>query len=205
MKKKLIIFTRYPVAGHTKTRLVPALGAEKAADLQRQMTEQTLQTVEKLVSEKSLEVEIRYQGGSAGQMKKWLGQKQIYCEQGSGDLGDKMFRAFSEAFRDGFRRVTIIGADCPTLSSEILATGFDKLADHDLVLGPAIDGGYYLVGLTKLCPELFSNCLWGSDLLLAETVSIAKKLALKLYLLEELADVDRPEDLKYFGDYPDPE
>ncbi len=205
MKKKLILFTRYPVAGHTKTRLIPALGAEGAADLQRQMTERTLRTAENLAAESQLELEIRHAGGSGEQMKNWLGPHLIYREQGAGDLGEKMSRAMTEAFQAGYHQVTVIGADCPGLSPEILANGFSRLADHSLVLGPAADGGYYLLGLARPCPGLFSNRSWGSNLLLSETMTAAKKLALKFYLLEELADVDRPEDLKHFGDYPYPE
>ena len=207
MKKKLILFTRYPVAGHTKTRLIPALGATGAADLQRQMTERTLQTAENLAAtaETQPELEIRHEGGSDGQMGKWLGPNRIYCEQGSGDLGEKMSRAVAEAFQAGYHQVMVIGTDCPGLSPGILASGFTRLADHDLVLGPAADGGYYLIGLAHPCPELFNNRSWGNNSLLAETLTAAKELALKFYLLEELADVDRPEDLKYFGGYPDPE
>ena len=195
LKKKLLIFTRYPVAGRTKTRLIPALGAAGAANLQRLMTERTLRTAENLAAEFQPEVEIRHAGGTGGQMKNWLGPNRIYREQGGGDLGEKMSRAMSEAFQAGYRQVMVIGADCPGLSPEILASGFAGLADHDLVLGPAKDGGYYLLGLARPCPELFSNRSWGSNLLLAETMTAAKKLALKCYLLEELADVDRPEDL----------
>ncbi|MEN8134048.1 MAG: TIGR04282 family arsenosugar biosynthesis glycosyltransferase [Thermodesulfobacteriota bacterium] len=205
MKKKLILFTRYPVAGHTKTRLIPALGPEGAADLQRLMTERTLRTAENLTAEFPPALEIRHSGGSIGQMKDWLGPDRIYREQGDGDLGEKMARAMAEAFQAGYRQVMVIGADCPGLSPEILASGFSRLADHSLVLGPATDGGYYLLGLTRPCPELFSNRSWGGNLLLAETMSAAKKLALKFYLLKELADVDRPEDLKHLGDYPNSE
>jgi hypothetical protein len=202
LKKKLILFTRYPVAGHTKTRLIPALGAEGAADLQRRMTELTLRTVEDPAVESQPELEIRYAGGSGEQMENWLGPDRIYCEQGAGDLGEKMSRAMTEAFQSGYRQVMIIGADCPGLSPGGLSTGFSRLADHDLVLGPAADGGYYLIGLARPCPELFSNRSWGSNILLSETITAAKKHALKFYLLEELTDVDHPEDLKYFGDYP---
>ncbi len=205
MKKKLLLFTRYPVAGQTKTRLIPALGPEGAADLQRRLTEQTLRTAEKLATGSQPELEIRHAGGSSEQMKNWLGPKRIYRDQGPGDLGEKMTRAMTEAFQAGYRQVMVIGADCPGLSPEILASGFSSLADHSLVLGPAVDGGYYLLGLTRPCPELFSNRSWGSNLLLAETMTAAKKLALKFFLLKELADVDRPEDLKHFGDYPNSE
>ena len=99
----------------------------------------------------------------------------------------------------------IIGADCPALTPEILETGFSRMADHDLVLGPATDGGYYLIGLTCPCPELFNNRPWGSNKLLAETLAAANNLKLKYLLLEELTDVDRPEDLNYFSDHPDPQ
>lgn len=205
MKKKLLLFTRYPVAGRTKTRLIPTLGAKGAADLQRQLTERTLRTAADLAGSLSLTLEIRHAGGSSELMQQWLGPDRIYREQGAGDLGEKMNRAFMEAFADGFHQVMIIGADCPDLSPAILATGYQKLAAHDLVLGPAADGGYYLVGLTNPWPELFSHRSWGTNLLLTETIIAARELSLKLYLLEELADVDRPEDLKYFGNYPDPE
>ena len=205
MKKKLIIFTRFPVPGRAKTRLIPVLGKEGAADLQRRMTEQTLETAEKLANNEQLRLEIHYADGSPEQMRKWLGQNRIYCEQTSGDLGKKLSRAFTKAFHEGYQQVMIIGADCPTVSTRILATGFSKLCDHDLVLGPATDGGYYLIGLRQPYPELFITRSWGSNLLLAETVDVAKNLALKLYLLEELTDVDRPEDLKDLGNYSDPE
>lgn len=205
MKSKLIIFTRYPRAGHTKTRMIEALGPAGAADLQRQLTEQAVQTAENLAGRCSLNLEIRYWGGSLGQMQKWLGPNRLFCEQGPGDLGEKMARAFTEAFEDDYHQVMLIGADCPHLSPAILATGFSRLADHDLILGPASDGGYYLIGLTRPCPDLFRHRSWGSNLLLAETVAAAKRSALNLYLLEELPDVDRPEDLIHFGNYSHPQ
>jgi hypothetical protein len=206
LKKNLIIFTRYPVAGQSKTRLIPALGAVAAAKLQRQMTEQTLQTAESLAAEDPLvELEIRHAGGGSAEMAEWLGHHRTYVEQGPGDLGQKMATAFAAAFQTGSRQVLLIGADCPALSSEILATGFRKLTAHDLVLGPASDGGYYLIGLNSPCAELFENRSWGSKLILAETLATAENLGFKIHLLEELADVDRPADLAYFSNYPDPE
>lgn len=205
MKKNLLLFTRYPLAGHTKTRLIPALGREGAAQLQRQLTEKTLRTAEYLAARCPLSLAITHAGGTTAQMMTWLGPNHLYREQGSGDLGAKMARAFTASFKNGHQQVVIIGSDCPDLSTEILATAFAKLAHHDLVLGPARDGGYYLIGLRRPCPELFSRRSWGTALLLAETLAVAKKLALNPYLLEELTDVDRPEDLKYISNYSDPE
>lgn len=205
MKRKLLIFTRYPVAGRTKTRLMPILGAEGAAALQRRMTELTLRTADQLAAATGVELEIFHAGGRTTQMAAWLGPHRRYCRQGAGDLGAKISRAFAAAFQDGCRQVMLIGSDCPALSPELLATAFSRLTNHDLVLGPATDGGYYLVGLTRAQPLLFTPRSWGAGLLLAETIAVAQKNALKFSLLEELPDVDRPADLKYFGNYPDPE
>ena len=188
-----------------KTRLIPALGPEGAAHLQRQMTEATISTARSFSTETGIELEVRYEGGSPALMKDWLGQELSFRRQGPGDLGEKMSRAFGEAFAAGRSQVMIIGADCPTLSPAILETGLTALADHDLVLGPASDGGYYLVGLTAPHPQLFRGCPWGNARLLAETMATAEREAITFLLLEELNDVDRPEDLIDLGGHPNPE
>jgi len=108
--EKLIIFTRFPVPGEAKTRLIPALGAEGAADLQREMTEHTVRQARKT----GAEIEIRYTGGSQQQMLDWLGDDLQYADQGGGDLGERMTRAFQEHFDSGAQRVVIIGSDCPS-------------------------------------------------------------------------------------------
>ncbi|MCA1765588.1 MAG: TIGR04282 family arsenosugar biosynthesis glycosyltransferase [Desulfobulbaceae bacterium] len=205
MKKKLILFTRYPEAGRVKTRLIPALGPKGAAALQARMTEDTLRTAEAAAAENDLDLEIRHSGSDTGQMATWLGPHHSYRGQGSGDLGDKMARAFAGAFQDHYHQVMIIGADCPALTARTLADGFAGLRGHELVLGPAADGGYYLIGLSRHCPELFAGQPWGSNTLLSATIAVARKLDLTFHLLEELADVDRPEDLEAFGNHSDPE
>ena len=205
LKNRLIIFTRYPEPGKAKTRLIPALGANGAADLQRRMTEATISTARSFSAETGVELEIRYEGGSPSLMQDWLGQNLSFCQQGPGDLGEKMTRAFAEAFTVGSSRVMIIGADCPTLSPTILTAGLAALGDHDLVLGPASDGGYYLIGLSAPCPQLFRDRPWGNKQLLAETMATAKRQAITFHLLEELNDVDRPEDLIDLGGHPNPE
>lgn len=205
MPRKLLIFTRYPVAGRAKTRLIPALGAAGAAALHRRLTERTLRTADLLTGRAGVALAIHHEGGSAEQMAAWLGPHRSYCPQGAGDLGAKMTRAFTAAFGHGCRQVVLIGSDCPGLSPELLESAFARLTDHDLVLGPACDGGYYLVGLTRSRPLLFTSRAWGTNLLLAETIVAAQKNGLTFFLLEELPDVDHPADLTYFGDYPNPE
>jgi hypothetical protein len=106
-----------------------------------------------------------------------------------------MERAFADAFREGAEGAVLVGTDCPDLSQDILSDAFHRLAKSDLVLGPAADGGYYLIGLLQRRPPLFDGIQWGSEDVLERTVSLAGNLALDVSLLRSLSDVDRPEDL----------
>ncbi len=195
---RLIIFTRYPEPGKTKTRLMPALGAEGAAHLQRQMTEHTLAQVEAWLQQSNLPyttVEIRFSGGDRPLMSQWLGDRWCYEPQGEGDLGDRLIRAFQSAFDQGCDRVLTIGIDCPEITATILQQATDALSSHDAVLGPATDGGYYLIGLTHLCTELFQGIDWGTDVVLQQTLDAATKAQLAIAQLTPLTDIDRPDDL----------
>lgn len=197
-KKSLIIFTRYPEIGKTKTRLIPAIGAEKAANLQRIMTEKTLLKAEKLKDFLEVEINIYFTGGNLDLMKTWLGKKYNYYSQIQGDLGLKMFSAFNDVFTQNNQQVIIIGIDCPQLNSEILKEAFIALNNHDLVIGKAIDGGYYLLGLNQLKKSLFFNINWGTSQVYNQTMAIANNFNYNTYLLPILTDIDRPEDLKFW-------
>jgi rSAM/selenodomain-associated transferase 1 len=192
----LLVFTRYPESGKVKTRLIPALGADGAANLQRQMAESTLKQVEALQSRFPLSVEIHFAGGSQEHMKAWLGEAFAYRQQEGDDLGERMLSGFARAFARGMSRVVVIGTDCPTLDEKILAKAFQLLQQSEVVLGPAADGGYYLIGLSCLIPELFSNIIWGTGEVLAKTQQIAQSLSLQVSYLPLLYDVDTPEDLE---------
>ncbi|MEH2204566.1 MAG: TIGR04282 family arsenosugar biosynthesis glycosyltransferase [Nostoc sp.] len=194
-KQHLIIFTRYPEPGRTKTRLITALGNVGAANLQREMTEHTIFQVQELQKAIDISVEVRFTGGDSQLMQDWLGLDLVYQSQGEGDLGLRMARSLFDAFQSGAEKVIIIGTDCPGVNAQILARAFEKLYAFDLVLGPAIDGGYYLIGLRQPIPELFVNIEWGSAQVFQKTVDIAQKLNLSYVDLLPLADVDRPEDL----------
>lgn len=194
-KKCLIIFTRYPEAGKTKTRLIPVLGAEGAAKLQRQMTKQKLAEVDKLQSFYPLSVEVYFAGGTAQLMQEWLGPSLVYRQQSQGDLGYRMASAFQASFMAGMTDVVLIGTDCPDLNALLMAKALQLLCQHDLVLGPALDGGYYLIGLRRLIPELFTGIPWSTAEVLPQTLRIAQKLGLAVAKLPLLSDVDRPEDL----------
>ncbi len=195
-KQHLIIFTRYPEPGKTKTRLIPALGAVGAANLQRQMTEHTILQVQQLQKTTAISWEVRFAGGNSQLMEHWLGSNLVYHPQGEGDLGARMARSHTQAFESGAERVIIIGIDCPGINCDILAQAFEQLHTHDLTLGPALDGGYYLIGLCNPIPEIFVNIDWGTSQVLQQTVNIAEKLKISLAYLPPLADIDLPEDLQ---------
>jgi hypothetical protein len=191
----VIIFTRYPEVGKTKTRMIPVLGAQGAANLQRQMTEYTLTTVKQLQGQFPVSIAIFYTGGNLQLVKTWLKNGYDYVNQGEGDLGVRLSSAFQRAFEQGMTKVIIIGIDCPDITASILRHGFEMLNHHDLVLGPALDGGYYLIGTKRPIPELFKDIFWGTGEVLQQTKAIAAKLDLKMAFLPPLADIDRPEDL----------
>lgn len=195
ISEKLIIFTRYPEPGKTKTRLIPVLGKAGAANLHRLMAQRTIARALSLQKSRRLSVEIHHTGGSQQQMEDWLGTDLIYQNQIDGDLGARMTAAFQNSFDSGVDKVAIIGTDCPDLKAEILAQAFDELSDRDLVLGPAKDGGYYLIGLRRSIPELFDGINWGTSEVFASTRAIAQNLGLNIAVLPILADIDRPEDL----------
>lgn len=200
MSNHLVIFTRFPVPGKTKTRLIPALGADAAADLQRRLTEHTLAGMMPLADAGVCAIEIRFADATLSEMQNWLGERHRLRSQCEGDLGERMAEAFSNAFEGGAQRCAIIGIDCPALTANHVQQAFDALASSDLALGPATDGGYYLIGLTRagagsVVPGLFDGMAWGSDTVLEDTLRRATHARVTHALLEPLDDVDRPEDL----------
>lgn len=196
MQELLLFFTRYPVTGRVKTRLIPALGPVGAAELQRRLSEHTGEQLRQVAGQRPAAWEIRYTGGHRRQVAAWLPGADRYTAQGRGDLGARLARAFAAGFAAGYARIVAVGGDCPGLTSAHLTAALARLADHDLVLGPALDGGYYLLGLADVPHAgLFRGIAWGTEEVLAQTLARARRLRLTFATLEPLADVDRPADL----------
>ncbi len=193
--ERIIVFTRYPEPGMVKTRLAPILGKQGAAALQQLMSEHIIKRVRDLQRRRHVTLEVRYLGGSLIEMSRWLGHDIEYREQRGSDLGERMTLAFQDAFAQGSTRVLLIGSDCPGISCSLLAQGLDALLHHDVVFGPAVDGGYYLVGMKQSHPSLFSGLTWGTSDVLQQTLDIARSMNLSAFALTKLSDVDRPEDL----------
>ena len=198
--KRLIIFARYPEPGTTKTRIIPLLGANGAADLHRKMTENTVSQMAPLPASSQIAVEIHYEGGDEDLMRNWLGNHFVYRPQAGGDIGIRMRRSFEETFKRSAGSAVIIGTDIPEISKAVVRDAFGALEQDHMVLGPAKDGGYYLIGLksdvsSQVIRDLFAGISWGTGSVFNETLRIARDSGLRVSLLQVLEDVDRPGDL----------
>ncbi|WP_372369024.1 TIGR04283 family arsenosugar biosynthesis glycosyltransferase [Candidatus Uabimicrobium sp. HlEnr_7] len=194
-KKRVILFSKYPLPGKSKTRMIPALGKEGAANLQREMTEFIVNHLHTFSQKNDSSLEVRFFGGSKQEMIDWLGDDVLLREQVGQDLGQKMYQAFSQSFTEGVKYCVITGADCPEVNEETLRLTFLHLKSYPLVIGPAVDGGYYLIAMTKRFPQIFANISWGSSSVLEATLAAAKQQKMPYKLLPILNDVDLPEDL----------
>ena len=185
---RLVLFTRYPQPGQAKTRLIPALGAIAAADLHRRLTEATLATL--LAT--GLPVELWVTGAPVAAFEVWLGTGVPIHPQGDGDFGARMDRALRPT------PAILVGSDLPTLAASHIVAAAALLAESRVALGPAEDGGYYLVGLPAPAPFLFAEMVWSTSGVLAETQRRLLANAVPYALLPTLPDLDRPEDLARF-------
>ncbi len=194
-ENRLVIFLRYPAVGRVKTRLIPSLGTEGAALLYRRLAEHMIKRTDVLKDE--MHIEFRCDGAPAELFRQWLGERPCLAEQGDGSLGERMSRTFADHFADKAKSVVLIGTDCPDISVQQLQATVQSLENHDLVLGPAYDGGYYLIGLSSNRPELFTGINWGESSVLKKTLAVAEAQGLRTNLLDTLFDIDRPEDLQH--------
>ena len=198
-EQHLLIFTRWPEPGKTKTRLIPALGPEGAAKLQQQLTEHTVQTAHnfRCQADAPCQITIFYTGGTRQQMEQWLRTNFCYQPQATGNLGDRLQQSCQWAFGQGANKVVVIGIDCPSITQELLQTAFTALDNYPVVLGPALDGGYYLMGLTEFNPAYFEQIDWGTGVVYQQTLAKIVQNGDRPYDLPTLPDIDHPTDLQY--------
>ncbi len=194
--ERLIVFTRFPEPGRVKTRLIPHLGAERAAELQRQMTLNVLEQAAMLGRRRRLDVEVSFDGGTIEDMRRTFGRTWRYRKQVGRDLGTRMHHALASARREGMGRTVLVGTDCPGVSVELLEKAFRILESREFVFGPAEDGGYYLVGGRDVPADLFDGVRWGSDTVLEETLDRLARRAATVGFVDRLRDVDDPDDLR---------
>ena len=189
-KEKLIVFVKAPREGEVKTRLAATVGTRKACAVYRELVGTVLRRIGALKA-----VELRFTPDDAGaEIQPWLQAGWTARPQGEGDLGVRMNLAFEDSFAEGAGRVVIIGSDCPSVASADIRTAWKELSAHDVVLGPAIDGGYWLIGLRAAQAPLFEGIAWSGDQVLGQTLQRARTLGLRIQLLRILADIDTEED-----------
>ncbi len=186
---RIVIFTRYPTEGAAKTRLIPALGPGGAAALHRRLTERTLAVARTV----RLPIELRITGAPAEAFRDWLGDVAV-ADQGEGDLGARLLRAATPY------PVIFIGSDLPDLAPRHLLEAEAALERTPAVIGPAEDGGYWLLGLARPIPGVFEAIPWSTEGVFAATMDRLAAAEIEPALLERLADLDRPEDLRRWPD-----
>ncbi len=189
MKQALIIFVRNPELGKVKTRLAADVGNEKALDIYKQLLEHTFNITSQVIADKFVfyhkEIVLDDMWNAAGFHKK---------VQAAADLGDKMKAAFQEVFDAGYKKVIIIGSDCLQLTPAIIKSGYSMLQEKDTVIGPAKDGGYYLLGMRIMHEFIFENKKWSTASVFSQTLAELKQHQLSTGLLQELTDVDTEDD-----------
>jgi len=190
----ILVFVRAPEAGRVKTRLAAEIGAEAALRVYRRLAEHAVAQARALVAEAAVRIHFTPpEGGDA--VRAWLGTDADYLPQAEGDLGARMRAAFAEAFAAGHPRVVIIGSDLPDLSAAILRRALRLLDSHPAVLGPAADGGYYLLGLREMVPGVFDGIAWSTEGVFEATLGRLAAAGCAPALLEPLRDVDVAADL----------
>ncbi len=187
-KEALIIFAKNPVKGKVKTRLAKDVGDEEALNIYKILLKINFAFTKDLDCKKY----IYFTDSFDNSIYDSRFENKV---QADGDLGFKMKSAFNDAFNSKFSKVVIIGTDSPELNKEIISKAFRSLEDFDVVLGPANDGGYYLLGMKKSNDTLFTNIKWSTESVLKETVEKITINNLTYRLLEELIDVDTLDDL----------
>ncbi len=196
----LIIFAKAPIPGQVKTRLCPPLTPDEAATLHGSCVLDTLERTARSAKTHALSCD-RYLACAPASTLAFFKimearHKVALLDQSGEDLGIRMSRAFEAVFAQGYRQVVLVGTDVPTLPLDYYALALGLLASHDLVLGPARDGGYYLIGLKRLIADLFISIPWSTDRVCATTQHIAARLGLTTALLPEWRDLDTIDDLQ---------
>jgi rSAM/selenodomain-associated transferase 1 len=191
MPDALIIFVRNPELGKVKTRLAQTSGQEKALNIYKQLLQHTLDITKNLAVDKYV-----FYTDKIPEKDMWKDAEYDRLLQKDAGLGEKMHHSFKILFEKKYRKVVIVGSDCIELTEDIILNAFHSLQDHDAVIGPANDGGYYLLGMKKLYPDFFINKKWSTEDVYERTIKDFNKLELKYFMLPVLIDVDTEQDWK---------
>ncbi len=188
MRDALLLFIRNPVYGQVKTRLAASLGPRTALRIYQALLDRLRELTDPLAVDKYL-----YYSDFLPDDDSWPADRYHKCLQVSGDLGLRMEAAFDAALRH-HRRVVLVGSDIPGLRREILQEAFEGLSGHDFTIGPAEDGGYYLLGMREPAPAVFREISWSTSAVFAQTVEAIRRTGKTHLVLPRLADIDEAAD-----------
>jgi hypothetical protein len=191
---RLLVFVKAPRPGAVKTRLAAALSDDGAARLYRVLADEEIRRTAPRAGEYDRTFFFAPEDARP-EIERWLPGETLEPQQGQ-DLGERMSRAFTSAFDAGARRVVIVGTDVPECEREHVREALRSLDDHDVVLGPTHDGGYYLIALSQPRPALFKSIPWSTPSVLPATAERAGVLGLSVRMLDPLRDIDTVDDLK---------
>lgn len=199
------LMARFPRAGAVKTRLAPMLGPKGAAELHRELAAHCVARMRPLQATGEARVEVHYEGGSRAAVREWLGRWPQLVPQPDGDLGDRLRAALARSFASGAQGAIVLGSDCPGARATHVRRALRLLGSHDVAIGPAEDGGYWLLGVrAEAAPRalgvLFDRIAWGGDDVFRQTLGRARGAALRVGQADRLGDVDRPCDLGSWHD-----
>jgi len=194
-KIALILFAKRPIPGLVKTRLIPELGEKEATRVHESLFKKTLRTlVDSGLGEVQLWWDKAWDDRTYLDRLGMTGKIKVFAQHGQ-DLGERMYHALSSQLEQ-FEKVILVGSDCPVLSSDYLSLAAERLNSADLVLGPSDDGGYVLIGTTKVVPGCLDNIQWGTESVLDATVTNVNSCRLTVTLQDPLWDVDIGEDYR---------
>jgi hypothetical protein len=188
----LIVFIRNPIPGKVKSRLAAETGVQEAIRVYLRLLEKTFQ----LCAYRQENLAIYFSDMIDGSVLPFIKKAQFYTQQGE-NLGERMFSALEFQLQK-HNKAVLIGSDCPELSQSILDLAFQLLDSSDIVIGPAADGGYYLIGVKEPADSYFKNISWGSSHVFEQTIERIGKIGKTFSLLPVLRDLDTLEDLKHF-------
>jgi rSAM/selenodomain-associated transferase 1 len=194
-QKAIIVFIKSPGAAGVKSRLAESIGEERARALYRCFVEDLLDTL----AHQDARLRVYFQPRDAKEdITRWLGDRFDLFPQRGEDLGEKMRQAFEETFEQGYQSAVLVGSDVPDLPGDVLGEGFGALAYHDAVLGPSMDGGYYLAGFRDetFRPEIFEGVPWSTNVVFQKTLEVFIALGDAVHILPLWRDIDVIEDLK---------
>lgn len=192
-QKLLLIFVKTPLPGKVKTRLAADIGDEQAVRIYRQLIDHTKVVAARV--DPDIQKQVWYSGKQPPKQF-WESNNVQLLQQPEGSLGQKMASAFMSGFQSGFQKIVIVGSDCYQLRARHISQAFERLKKFEVVLGPSLDGGYYLLGMSRWMQPLFKNKSWSTDRLYTETVATLRQHKLRYSELEPLNDIDTLEDLE---------